>query len=66
MILHAYGPMEGRRHDCTLYVRSGLNEQLLALLNIEGKRYSMYGDSGYYRRWFMVVPYEGSAVSAEQ
>ena len=34
MILHAYGPIEGRRHDWTLYVISGLDEQLPALLNV--------------------------------
>ena len=66
MIPHTYGPMEGRRHDWTLYVRSGLDEQLPVLLNVEGKRYCLYGDSGYSRRWFMEVPYQGSALSAEQ
>lgn len=34
MILHAYGPMEGQRHDWKLYVRRGLDEELLALLNV--------------------------------
>eukprot|EP00171_Calliarthron_tuberculosum_P009482 IDg9482t1 len=66
MILHAYGPMEGRRHDWTLYVRSGLDEQLPSLLNIEGKRYCLYGDSGYSKRWYMEVPYQGSNLNAEQ
>ena len=66
MILHAYVPMESRRHDWTLYARSGLEEQLLALLNVEGTGSCQFGDSGYTRRWFVDVPYQGSNLSAEQ
>ena len=66
MILHEYGLLEGRCHDWTLYVRSGLDEQLPTLLNVEGKKYCLYGDSGYSRRWFMEVPYQGRNLSAEQ
>jgi len=47
LILHVYGPLEGRRHDWTLYMRSGLDESLGDLLLVDGKQYVIYGDSGY-------------------
>eukprot|EP00171_Calliarthron_tuberculosum_P002315 IDg2315t1 len=34
LILHAAGPLEGRKHDWTLYLRSGLDEELASLLFI--------------------------------
>ena len=37
LIFHAYGPTEGRRHDWTLYVRSGVDVQLPNILDIGGK-----------------------------
>lgn len=66
MIMHVYGPVEGRRHDWTLYVRSELESILPAALDFEGKRYCIYGDSGYNRRWFMEVPNQGSNLTGNQ
>eukprot|EP00171_Calliarthron_tuberculosum_P002573 IDg2573t1 len=45
LILHVHGPTEGRRHDWTLYTRSGLDESLPALLDIGGVQYCIFGDS---------------------
>ena len=66
MITHVYGPVEGRRHDWTLYTRSLLEEKLPPLLDVEGERYCLYGDSGYSRRWFLEVPYQGSNLTSAQ
>ena len=66
MVLHVYGPIEGRRHDWTMYTHSGLNEHLPEILNIDGERYCIYGDSGYNRRWFIEVPYQGSNLTPAQ
>lgn len=66
LIQHVAGPIEGRRHDWTLYIRSGLEENLPEVLEIDGVRYRIYGDSGYSRRWFMEVPFQGSSLSAAQ
>ena len=41
LILHAACPIEGHRHDWTLYVRSWLGEVLPALLDIEGVSYCL-------------------------
>ena len=66
LILHAYGPTEVRRHDWTLYVRSGLDEQLPDILDRGGKGYCIYGDSGYSRRWYIELLYQGSNLSAAE
>jgi hypothetical protein len=42
--------MEGRRHDWTLFVLSGLDNQLDQKLGIGGTKYCLYGDSGYSQR----------------
>lgn len=52
LIGHEAGLIEGRRHDWK-YVRSGLYQVRPALLEIEGVRYGLYGDSQYTRCWYM-------------
>ena len=46
LIAHAVGPLEGRLHEWTLYVRSGVDEQLEEILLVEGRQFYVYGDSG--------------------
>lgn len=58
LIMHVAGTIKGRIHDWTLYVRSGLDENLPDLLGIRGTRYRIYGDRGYNKRWFMEDPFE--------
>ena len=50
LIAHAAGPLEGRRHDWTLYVRSDVDEQLEEMLLIEVRQFYIYGYSGCNRR----------------
>jgi len=64
--MHACGPIEGRRHDWTLHIRSGLDETLPALLDVSGTRYCIYGDSGYNRRWYLEVPFKGTTLTPAQ
>lgn len=66
LIQHVYGPLEGRRHDWTLYIRSELDEVLPMVLEVDGVRYCIYGDSGYNARWYMEVPFQGATLSAAQ
>jgi nuclease HARBI1 len=63
LIFHIAGPIEGRRHDWTLYCRSGIELQLEEKITINGIQYFIYGDSGYNLRPFMEVPYQGSNLS---
>ena len=66
LILHAYGPMEGHRHDWTMYVKSDLDSQLADCLNTNGRQFCLYGDSGYNPRIYLDVPFQGSNLSASQ
>ena len=66
MILHAYGPVEGRRHDWFMYVCSGLEINLRSVLHVNGRQYVIYGDSEYNWRPFMEVPFQGSNLNANQ
>ena len=66
LVLHAAGPIEGRRHVWTLYCRSGVNQSLPGVAFVGGKQYCIYGDSGYNQRPFPEVPYQGSNLSAPQ
>lgn len=65
-ILHVAGPVEGRHHHWTLRIRMGLERTFLYVLQIYGTRFSIYGDSGYSRRWFLEVPFQGATLTAEQ
>ena len=47
LVLHAAGPIEGRRRDWTLYCRSGVDESISGVMNVGEKQYCIYGDSGY-------------------
>ena len=65
-VLHAGGPIEGRRHDWTLYIRSGVDELLSQILNYNGVQYCIYGDPAYNERLYLRVPFAGTALSAAQ
>ena len=64
LLLHAAGPIEGRRHDWTLYCRSGLDDTLPDLLLIGEKQYALYGDSGYSERPYLEIPFQGSSLTS--
>eukprot|EP00171_Calliarthron_tuberculosum_P001768 IDg1768t1 len=66
MFLHMYGPLEGRKHDWTLYVRSNVDEQLEECLLNEGLFHCIYGDSGYSAREYLVIPFQGASLSEDQ
>ena len=66
LIAHAAGPLGGRRHDWTLYIRSSVDEQLKEVLLIEGRQLYFYGYSGYNRRAWMEIPIEGTNLNAEE
>lgn len=53
LVLHVAGPIERRKHDCTLYLRSGMDEVLEGLLNVEGKQNWIYGDAGRVNYWIL-------------
>ena len=67
ILLHVYGPLEERKHDWTLYTRSGLEEQLPNCMQLQdGTYFCIYGDSGYSRRWYLYISFQGSFLSPDQ
>ena len=66
LIYHASGPLEGRRHDWTIYVLSRIDEKLSEAFSIDGEQFYIYGDLGYNRRAHMEVPYAGSLLTDDQ
>lgn len=46
LVIYMYGPEEGRRHDVTLYRKSGLDNFMQQFLLIHGTKYYVYGRSG--------------------
>ena len=61
--MHLHGPMEGRRHDWTLFLQSEIDEYMEMLLCVDGLQYAMYGDAGYRTRLFLDTPFSGSNLS---
>lgn len=47
IILRPFGPLEGRRHDSTIYRRSGIDDDLGSALMIDGQQHCAYGDPAF-------------------
>jgi len=48
LLLRLAGPMEGRRHDVTLYRDAGTDAMLEAGLLVQGVRYCVFGDKACF------------------
>lgn len=57
IIAHVYRSVKERRHERNLYVRSNIDETIPVLIDVNEKRYCIFGDYGYRRRWFSEIPY---------
>ena len=55
LVFNLFGPVEGRRHEMTLYRMSGMEKHLSSSLEIDGKQYFTYGDAAYALRPWMQV-----------
>jgi len=69
LIFHLYGPVEGRRHDITMYREAGMDDMLQAGLHIGGIQYCIYGDKAYLIRPWMQVAFPaplGGEADAEE
>jgi nuclease HARBI1 len=66
MLFHIFGPYEGRRHDMHLYAESGLDDILSENLLIDGVQHYLFGDSGYTLRPYMMTPFEGANLDANE
>ena len=61
VISHFYGPFEGRRHDSAMYFASGLDPQAEQIFDEYGL--SIYADSAYAFRRYLITPFKGAAIS---
>lgn len=66
MVAHVYEPIEGRRQDWALYVRSALDNQLHIALLVRGKQYSIYGDSWFNWGPFIEITFQKATLSDAQ
>jgi len=70
LIFHLFGPVEGRRHDVTMYREAGMDNILQGGLSIGGVQYCIYGDKAYLIRPWMQVAFptrlEGEADDEEE
>lgn len=67
LIVHLFGPMEGRRHDCALFNASDVLAQLQSLPPApNGDTYCVYGDLGYALRPTVQIPFGGGNPTAAQ
>jgi nuclease HARBI1 len=66
MLFHIFGPYEGRRHDMHLYTESGLDDILNENILIDGVQHYLFGDSGYTLRRYLMTPFEGANLNANE
>jgi len=67
LIIHIYGPVDGRRHDQTVLTQSGLSTILEQYFwTPSGEALYIYGDSGYTPGPHILSPFKGPALSAEE
>ena len=66
LVFHLFGPVEGRRHDMTLYRMSNTEELLQNSLLIDGKQYCIYGDAAYSFRPWLQVGFSNTSANEER
>lgn len=59
LFFYLFGPVEGRRHDMTLYYESGLEDTLATELMVEGEQFYLYGDAAYMTRPWLQTAFDG-------
>lgn len=65
--VHVYGPIEGRRHDQTLYRQSGLHELLAEhSWSPDGDPMQIYGDPAYGLETHLFSPYKSATLTEDQ
>ena len=67
IVIHIYGPVDGRRHDKTVYKESGLASLLEKhLWTPDRQPLYIYGDPAYNVGPHILSPYKGPVVTGEQ
>ena len=66
IILHAFGPLEGRRHDSYMLGQSGMLQDLEQLNRHHPEPYYIYGDQAYPLRQCLICPFRGVNLTAQE
>lgn len=67
MIANLFGPVEGKRHDSSMLVLSGMMPVLERFsVGQNGERLCIYGDPAYPLRWYLQAPFRGAIVTPQQ
>jgi DDE superfamily endonuclease len=66
LLLHLFGPVEGRRHDMFLYNESRLDNVLRSSMVIADRQYYLYGDPAYTLRPYLQVGFKGSVLGPDE
>ncbi|KAF7310228.1 hypothetical protein MIND_00396500 [Mycena indigotica] len=67
IVIHVYGPVEGRRHNETVFQQSGLTDLLHKhFYKPNGDNLFIYGDPAYSVGPHILSPYRGAALLAGQ
>ena len=66
IILHLFGPLEGRKHDSTIYRRSGIDDDLGSALMIDGQQHCAYGNPAFPHRPWLQLGYRRPAFDEDR
>lgn len=64
-MLHTYGPVEGTRHDWTLYTKSEMDWKLEDAFLVNEIQMCIYSGSGYNFCVYLEVTFQGASISEE-
>jgi hypothetical protein len=67
MIAHLFGPVEGRRHDAGMLRESRIEHQMYQhMTKPNNDVYSVYGDPAYPLSPYIIPPFRGGVITANQ
>ncbi|KAK3105969.1 hypothetical protein FSP39_009829 [Pinctada imbricata] len=67
MIAHLFGPIEGRRHVAGMLRESGIETQMQRYMTTQNNEvYSVYGDPAYPISPYIIPPFRGGVITAQQ
>ncbi len=66
LVCHAFGPFLGRHHDVSMYVKSGVENDLQHVRDANGQLLAIYGDGWYVQRDWLQIPFQGANLTHEQ